>query len=160
MLHLTADQIADYLRKSYAAADGLWFMKVEETEGFDKALDIDEKVWRVMPKIQARKMKSFAGMDHGLDALRECFEAKLGLDGFVFKTVRGQNFFEIAISKCPWYEKLVQSNRTRLADTIGSRICTAEYSGWADEFGCRFLFSDEERICSGCVNCGLKFENG
>jgi len=160
MMHLTAQQIADYLRKSYASVDGLWFMKVEETEGFDTALDIDEKVWRVMPKIQARKMKSFSGKEQGLDALQECFETKLGLDGFVFTTVRGKTFFEIIISKCPWYEKLVQSNRTHLADKIGSRICTAEYSGWADEFGCGFLFSGEERICRGCVKCGLKFENG
>ena len=55
MLNLTPEQTADYLHKSYAAVDGLWFMKVEEAEGFDKALDIDEKVWQVMPKIQAKE---------------------------------------------------------------------------------------------------------
>jgi hypothetical protein len=159
MLSLTPDQIADYLRKSYAAVDGLWFMKVEDAEGFDKALDIDEKVWLVMPKIQARKMKSFAGKDNGLDALQECFEAKLGLDGFEFTTIREQTSFEIIILKCPWYDKLVQSKRTHLAGKIGNRICFAEYSGWAAEFGCRFRFSNEDKICTGCVNCGLKFEN-
>lgn len=159
MLNLSPDQIADYLRKSYAAVDGLWFMKVEETEGFDKALDIDEKVWQVMPKIQARKMKSFAGKDKGLDALQECFEAKLNLDGFVFTMIRGQFSFEIIISKCPWYDKLVHSKRIHLAGKIGSRICFAEYSGWAAEFGCTFRFSNEDKICTGCVNCGLKFED-
>ena len=159
MLSLTPDQIADYLRKSYGAVDGLWFMKVEETEGFDKALDIDEKVWHVMPKIQARKMKSFAGKDKGLEALLECFEAKLNLDGFAFKTIRGQTSFEIIILKCPWYDKLAQSNRIHLAGKIGNRICLAEYSGWAAEFGCAFRFSNEDKICTGCVNCGLKFEN-
>ena len=159
MLSLTPDQIADYLRKSYAAVDGLWFMKVEDAEGFDKALDIDEKVWLVMPKIQARKMKSFAGKDKGIDALQECFEAKLNLDGFEFTTIHQQTSFEIIILKCPWFDKLVQSKRTHLAGKIGNRICFAEYSGWAAEFGCTFRFSNEDKICTGCVNCGLKFEN-
>ena len=159
MTDLTDEQKAEYFRRSYTAADGLWFMKVEDAEGFDKALDIDEKVWQVMPKIQARKMKSFAGKDNGLDALQECFEAKLGLDGFEFNTIREQTSFEIIILKCPWYDKLVQSKRNHLAGKIGNRICFAEYSGWAAEFGCAFRFSNEGKICTGCVNCGLKFEN-
>jgi hypothetical protein len=158
MLKLSPDQIMDYLRKSYSAVDGLWFMKAEETEGFDKALDMDEKVWRVMPKLQARKMKSFSGKDWGIQALRECFEAKLSLDGFIFETDDHGTFFDITVSGCPWYDKLVQSNRAHLADKIGSRICTTEYSGWANEFGCTFSFLGEDRICRECEKCGLRFE--
>jgi hypothetical protein len=157
MFNLSPTQLIDYLQKSYTAVDGLWFMKAEETEGFDKALDIDEKVWRVMPKIQARKMKAFSGKDRGIDALRECFEAKLTIDGFGFKTVSNGSFFDVKVSGCPWYDKLVQSNRTHLADKIGSRICTAEYSGWANEFGCSFSFLGEDRICRGCQTCGMRF---
>lgn len=157
MLNLSPDQIIDYLRKSYAAVDGLWFMKTEEADGFDTALDHDEKVWQVMPKIQARKMKSFLGKDWGLDALRDCFQAKLTFDGFIFKTVNNGSFFDIIVSGCPWYDKLVQSNRAHLADRIGSRICTVEYSGWANEFGCSFSFLGEDRICKGCKTCGMRF---
>jgi len=54
MLKLTDKQIVEYFKRSYTAVDGLWFMKVEEIYGFDTALDIDEEVWKVMPKIQAR----------------------------------------------------------------------------------------------------------
>jgi hypothetical protein len=157
MLTLTPAQITDYLRKSYAAADGLWFMKVEDACGFDAALDIDEKVWRVMPKIQARAMKSFCGGSTGLDALVQCFETKLQLDGFEFSTTTSVNSAEIPISKCPWYDKLVKSHREHLADKIGSRICLAEFSGWAAEFGCKFSFTGDDRICRGCRECGVRF---
>ncbi|HUI90871.1 MAG TPA: DUF6125 family protein [Chitinivibrionales bacterium] len=157
MFNLSPDQIIDYFKKSYAAVDGLWFMKTEDADGFDKALDVDEKVWQIMPKIQARKMKSFSKMDWGIDALRECFEAKLSLDGFVFTTVNNGSFFDINVSECPWYDKLVQSNRANLAEKIGSRICTAEYSGWANEFGCSFSFLGEDRICRECKSCSMRF---
>jgi hypothetical protein len=157
MLSLTPEQTTAYLQRSYGAVDGLWFMKVEEYTGFDKALDIDEKVWQVMPKIQARTMKSFLGKDNGLAALRECFEAKLTLDGFIYSVEADESSFTIIITQCPWYEKLVKSKRTHLAEKISTRICTAEYSGWAAEFGCTFAFKSPGRICSGCKDCGLRF---
>lgn len=133
-------------------------MKVEDAFGFDKALDIDEAVWRVMPKIQARQMKQFLDRGGGLVALRECFEAKLSLDGFEFTTVPGNTSFEITVARCPWYDKLVKSNRTHLAHEISSRICNAEYSGWAEEFGCSFAPMGEDRICTGCPTCTIQFK--
>jgi hypothetical protein len=158
MLNLSPQQISAYLQKSYTSVDGLWFMKVEDEFGFATALDIDEAVWLVMPKIQARRMKEYLGGAGGLAALRECFEAKLSLDGFEFTTVSGDTSFEIAVARCPWYDKLVKSNRAHLAQEISSRICNAEYSGWADEFGCSFIPMEEDRICTGCPTCTLHFE--
>ena len=160
MLKLSSDQALEYLRRSYASVDGLWFMKVEEDAGFDKALDTDEKVWRVMPKIQARAMKSFLGANGerpGLEALRECFEAKLALDGFVYGITGDMESFTVTIIQCPWYDKLVKSKRAHLAEKIGNRICTAEYSGWATEFECEFAFKNTGKICEGCKNCQLVF---
>ena len=83
MLKLTEKQISEYFKRSYTAVDGLWFMKAEERYGFDTALDIDDDVWKVMPKIQARKLKSMGNITDGLDGLRECLTTKLTLDGFV-----------------------------------------------------------------------------
>lgn len=157
MLNLSPDQLADYLQRSYTAVDGLWFMKTEEAGGFEKALDLDEKVWQVMPKIQARKLKSFLGKDQGIDALRECFEKKLSLDGFTFTTAIEAHSFDITVTGCIWYDKLVHSKRTHLAERIGSRICPVEFSGWADEFGCSFSFVGEDRICRGCKTCMMRF---
>ncbi len=52
MKHLTDQQAAEYFHRSFTAVDGLWFMKVEEKHGFDAALEIDNEVWKVLPKIQ------------------------------------------------------------------------------------------------------------
>ena len=69
MTDLSLQQVADYFNRSYKAVDGLWFMKVEEKYGFDSALELDNEVWKVMPKIQARMIKSFLGLENGSDAL-------------------------------------------------------------------------------------------
>ena len=55
---LNSRQVKEYLQNSYAKVDGLWFLKIEEQFGFEKALDMDLEVWKVMPKIQARYLKS------------------------------------------------------------------------------------------------------
>ena len=46
--------LVEYLRRSYFAVDGLWFMMLEDELSFEKALEMDVKVWGVVPKIQAR----------------------------------------------------------------------------------------------------------
>ena len=58
MKSLTQEEIIEYLYQCYVKADGLWFVKVEEQFGFDKALEIDAEVWKIIPKIQARILKS------------------------------------------------------------------------------------------------------
>jgi hypothetical protein len=170
---LTPGQIREYLARSYTAVDGLWFMKTEELSGFDKALEIDELVWRVMPKIQARQLKSFLGAGPGLDSLRLCYSEKLSMDGFDFqifpspppdesgtgKTDR-EKMFTVRIAFCPWVDKLVRSNRGHLASIIGGRICAAEYAAWADEYGCRFEFGNGGRLCEGNPECALEFRVG
>jgi hypothetical protein len=174
---LTHDQIRECLVRSYTSVDGLWFMKVEEHFGFDRALEIDQSVWEVMPKIQARQLKSMLGVDSGVEALWVCYSEKLTLDGFDFQifssshtpsqvelgkemdgTGGAEREFTIRIAFCPWYDKLVRSNRGHLAAAIGKRICTAEYSAWAKEFGCRFEFGKEGKLCEGTSFCVLKFQ--
>jgi hypothetical protein len=170
---LTPGQIREYLARSYTAVDGLWFMKTEELSGFDKALEIDELVWRVMPKIQARQLKSFFRAGTGLDSLRLCYSEKLSLDGFDFNVfpapsieetgtgkAEGERMLTFRISFCPWVDKLVRSNRGHLAPVIGRRICAAEYAGWAAEFGCGFDFGSGGRLCDGSKECVLEFRAG
>ena len=52
MVKLSSKQVADYFNRSYKAVDGLWFLKVEEKYGFDTALELDNEVWKILPKIQ------------------------------------------------------------------------------------------------------------
>jgi len=162
MIELTDKQIAEYFQRCYTAVDGLWFIKLEENDGFDTALDIDDEVWKVMPKIQARKLKSFCNLDKGLDALLECFTTKLHLEGFKFKVekLNDENSFKIIINECPWHNTMVKSGREHLSGKIGTRICKTEYSVWAKEFGDDIQFELESQICIGSQHCILEFIRG
>jgi hypothetical protein len=159
MTDLPSNDIREYLLRSYTAADGLWFMAVEERLGFDVALDMDAKVWSVMPKIQSRQLRLLLGAGPDMAGLKECFTAKLMIEGFIFKTTPLETGFEVRITQCPWYDKMLRACRAHLAPTVGNRICPVEYSVWAAEFGCRFLFSGEKKICEGGSECRLVFEN-
>lgn len=160
MIQLTDTQIADYFHRSYKTVDGLWFMKIEEKYGFDAALDIDDEVWKVVPKIQARKLKAMAGLPDGLDALFECFTTKLTLEGFTFAADKNPdaNGFAVTITACPWFDLMARAKRTHLAGDIGTRICNTEYSVWAAEFGQDITFRLGRQICHGCDACVIRFQ--
>lgn len=43
--------------------DGLWFIELEKELGFEKTLAIDEKVWKIFPQKEAKRIKSLLGFD-------------------------------------------------------------------------------------------------
>ena len=161
MVELSDRQIAEFWHRSYTSVDGLWFIKVEEKYGFDATLDIDDEVWDVLPKIQARMLKSMVGVDKGIDALFECLTTKLSLEGFTFKAEKAGDGggFKIVISKCPWHDLMVKSGREELSGKVGALICNTENSVWASEFGDDILFEPGNQICKGSASCILKFSS-
>jgi hypothetical protein len=158
-MKLNDKQIAEYLLRCFTAVDGLWFMKLEEKHGFDTALEIDNEVWKVMPKIQARMLKSMGNLGNGIEALFDCLTTKLALEGFTFKTEKIDNprGFRIIIEKCPWFELLVKSGRENLAEKLGNTICSTDCSAWASEFGDNIKFELQSQICKDSKNCVMQF---
>ncbi len=156
MINLTDKQITDYFRRSYTAVDGLWFMKVEETYGFDAALKLDEAVWKVQPKIQARAIKSMACLDNGLEGLFEGITTRLALEGFEFNAEKEADGFKVLINRCPWHDLMIKSGRGKLSGTISNIICDVENRAWAHEFGVA-KFDRDSRICNGSERCVLHF---
>ncbi len=157
-MELSDRQVAEFFQRSYTAVDGLWFVKLEEKYGFDAALDIDDEVWKVLPKIQARTLRGMVKATGGSDAFLECFAAKLALEGFVFQVEKhGGDGLRISISRCPWHDFMVKSGREALSGKVGSRICGTEYSTWAAEFDERLRFTSRSRICEGAQYCVLEF---
>ena len=53
-----SDFIFMHLRNMWAV-DGLYYLGIEEKYGADNATEIDSKVWEIMGKIEARKIKEF-----------------------------------------------------------------------------------------------------
>ncbi|MCD6307755.1 MAG: hypothetical protein J7M24_02025 [Candidatus Latescibacteria bacterium] len=158
MFELSDEQKADYFRRSFTAADGLWCMKVEERYGFDTALAIDAEVWAVVPKIQARMFQSFSGESSGMEALLEALETKLDMEGFTFEIRNAAaDSFEIAILECPWHMKMVQSGRARLSEKVGLAVCTTEFAVWAAEYGDGITFKLTGQVCGGDKACVLSY---
>jgi hypothetical protein len=159
MIELSDKEISAYFQRSYTAVDGLWFMKVEDRESFEEALDVDDEVWKILAKIQARTLKSISCLDHGVDALFECLTTKLNLEQYLFSAERfsdGSGFM-IVIGECPWNEMMIKSNRQHLAGKIGTRICRTEYTVWAHEFDGNIEFEMNDFLCDGDRNCIMKF---
>jgi len=161
-MELSHEQVAEFLHRSYHAVDGLWFMKVEERYGLEAALDLDNEVWKVVPKIQARALKSMAEVRDGLDALSQCLATKLSLDGFEFAVNWDARCdgFTVEVSRCPWHEAMLKSGREHLSGPINSLICHTELSVWAAEFGAGIGFVQSDCICAGAERCLLRFATG
>jgi hypothetical protein len=62
---LPKEKIPEYIfmqLRNLWAADGLYFLRIEELNGTEVATKIDAQVWAVMGKIEARKLKEFLGI--------------------------------------------------------------------------------------------------
>jgi len=161
MKKLTEKQKTSYFRRSFTAVDGLWFMKLEDRDGFEKALEIDNEVWKIFPKIQARELKAAFHLDTGLEALQTCLTTDLELKGFTFQVKHAEKdrAFQIVIADCPWHNGMVKSGRAQLSARVGEVICCTEYSAWAKEFGkgIEFRYQPAASLCAGGKNCILNF---
>ena len=157
MTKLSSEQVIEYFNRSYKAVDGLWFMKVENRFGFNAALELDNEVWTVMPKIQARLIKSFLGLETGSDALLESLMTKLELEGFKGKAEKNENGFSITITECPWHNLMIKSGREKLAKLVGKTICNTEYQVWASEIEKTIKFKLKSQKCDESEQCILDF---
>ena len=153
----TQEQIIEFFRRSYMAADGLWFLKTEEKLGFEEALKIDDEVWKVLPKIQARLIKEMLGLEKGIESLAIGYAVKLALHGFHLKTEKKGNEFRLVIDKCPWHEQMVRSGRKPLSARIGNLICRTETAVWAKEFGDDIVAEIRPGLCKGSKTCVICF---
>lgn len=166
---LTEEQKAEYFRRSYTAVDGLWFMKIEERLGIDLALEIDEAVWSILPKIQARTLKGMMNLDNGIEDLMRALSIRFVLEGYEFHMERKGDGLEVVVSKCPWHQIMVKSGRGGLSERVSNVICQVENQTWSREFSiargkdgeaddCEGIgFERESRLCRGEEKCRLWF---
>jgi hypothetical protein len=151
--------LREYFKRSYFAVDGLWFMKTEEEFSFQKALELDKKVWSILPKIQARKVKELLDIKGNTTAdLINALKLKWTAEDYEFEIVKNEdNHAEIRLKKCPWLEIMKKSGREHLTKDIGGHICTVEFETWAKEFNPGIEFRIEDRLCREGKPCKLTF---
>lgn len=156
---MTDDRLlVEYLRRSYHAVDGLWFIKVEGALGFDEALDMDVRVWEVLAKIQARKARSLLQTQgNSLSEFVRCFTLKLQADGYTYEHALSEEEVNFTILDCPWLEILKRSSRDGLAAAISEVMCPTEGEAWCREFGDEYAFALSQRACRGDACCRMTF---
>ena len=98
---LTPPQVEEYLYRSYTRVDGLWFVLTEERYGFKAALALDEAVWRVLPKTQARLLQQQLSLARDSTGLPRALAAKLALDRYEFSLTQAASEIQITLSRCP-----------------------------------------------------------
>lgn len=151
--------VADYLRKCFVSVDGLWFMKVEEDSDFEKALDRDIAVWRVLPKIEARTIQGLINPGEGIEGLRRALEFKLSAELFRFELSRlSHGGFGLDLCDCPWVCHIKKANRQQFLERISESICLVEYRTFAGEFGRDITVEHDRGRCrtDGC--CSFRFQ--
>lgn len=150
---------SDYLRHSFVAVDGLWFMKVEEAYGLEVALELDARVWEVTGKIQARTAQKVLGLeDHSLATLAECLRLKFSAENYQADVeLDTSRSLTVSIQTCPWLKVLQKAERIHLAGTIATKICTADFGAWALEFGKELDFSPTQTRCGQASHCRVRF---
>ncbi len=143
------DLIIEYLRKSYFSVDGLWFVMMEDEHSFQKALELDEKVWRVLPKIQARLVKKALNLSEtSLKTLIELLKVKLEAEGYDYEiSLPSPHLFTLKINSCPWLNILYEANRQNLAPEISKHICQEEFKVWAAEVDTHINIDFKEKLC-------------
>jgi len=150
--------LVEYLRRSYHAVDGLWFMMVEEAQGVDGALETDRQVWEVLAKIQARKARELTGCTGNRpEELARCFSLKLAADGHGFEASTGADGVLFTVTACPWLALLEKSDRRELALRVAQSVCPTEGRVWCQEFGGEYGFDMPLMRCGGADHCEMRF---
>ncbi len=150
--------ISSYLRRCYHAVDGLWFMTVENESGFERALELDVRVWRVLAKIQARKARELLEVSgNSAEELARCFTLKLDADGYRYSADVADGEVRFYVSACPWRELLDRSDRQHLAARVAQEICPIEGTVWCTEFGGEWRYDMPLMACSGTASCEMRF---
>lgn len=148
--------LSEYFKRCFLAVDGLWFMMVEKADSFEKALEIDKKVWQILPKIQAGKIKELFEMEGtNEEHLVKALKFKLDTEDFVSELHAEDRQIEITINECPWLALLKKSKREHLAEKIGDAVCSTEYRVFAAEFVGTVDLEVRSRRCSGDRVCSF-----
>ena len=159
MSEYSDETLKKYFKRSYFAVDGLWFMKIEEEYDFDTALELDRRVWEILPKIQARKVRELLDIKgNGIEELFKALKLKLSAEEYEFQIEKlNHDKGVIEIDSCPWIKLLKKSDRAHLCEKISGVICSTEFRVWASEFGRDIKFDQKRGECLSKGHCKLIF---
>lgn len=158
--HMDINQLrAEYFKRCFFSVDGLWFMKLEEDATFEKALEIDIEVWKILPKIQARTVKKLLNLPDSLLGLQLAIAFKFTAEGFKFRIRSAdEHGFSLDIDECPWVRLIANAGRQHLMPAVADAICPVEHATFAQEFDQSIRFSLDRKGCTESHSCIFTFD--
>ncbi len=98
------------------ALDGLWFLAAEEAEGYDKALEMDVKVWKRYASLSVKRIRRYFDVrSTGLEAIKEFIAYDPFWFTIGFETVEdGPDRLVFQVRNCPSLEAMERMGRERL----------------------------------------------
>ena len=107
------------LQKLYGALgqvlDGLWFTVLEKAVGFEKAYEVDDEVWRVYSRKEAKRLRSHFGFTTpGVEDIKNVLRYSLFAQSLEFELEVVQNsplVIRLIISSCKTYSGMVKIGR-------------------------------------------------
>jgi hypothetical protein len=143
---LTREDLLRYvqvLSKNFLTLDGYWFLGVEDRYGQEKAIELDEEAWGRYGISEARRIKSFIGIDEGdLSDLAKALELISFGPASGFKIGLESGVVTLEVSSCrPQMARLESGKGEFPCKSVGIAHLTA----FAKEINPRFKLT--------CIHC-------
>ena len=137
------DFIFMHLRNMWSI-DGLYFLGIEEKYGTKVATEIDKDVWKIMGKIEARRLKIlFDIKDNNLSSLVECLKLSgWALDLEDKEIIKKDNRVIISNSVC-------RIQNTRIQKNLSEFPCKKVRWGFLKSFA-KEINPNIEVVCKSC----------
>ena len=137
------DFIFMHLRNMWSI-DGLYFLGIEEKYGTKVATEIDKDVWKIMGKIEARRLKNlFDIKDNNLSSLVKCLKLSgWALDLEDKEIIKKDNRLIISNSVC-------RIQNTRIQKNLSEFPCKKVRWGFLKSFA-KEINPNIEVVCKSC----------
>ncbi|MEJ2250457.1 MAG: DUF6125 family protein [Candidatus Lokiarchaeota archaeon] len=160
MIEVTDEDKLFYFEKNFFTLDGLWMIETENEIGWEKALQIDLKVWIRLLKIIFRRIKRYLIIkNNNLEDLIEILTFRWSVEGWKYK-IQDNNEGEVKVEilECP-YQQIMSRNpdRTEKAPLICKNMCIPFYKEIVKEFNSKIQLKREKYQGLGDNICDFKF---
>lgn len=147
LLELSKEELVELISvysKDSLALDGVWFQSVERKLGMDEAMFHDAEAWKRFTVTEARRIKSFLGLQEnsGLDGLEAALKLRFTANINRYEIIRRDNRLVFRNLECA-VQKARQKKGMELHPC--KPVGLIEYSGFAAEI--------DSRIVCRCLSC-------
>lgn len=131
-LKVSQEELLKWLRDTYFALDGLWFLVVEEERGLNEAVRLDFKVWERLALILAKRIKRKFNLPDRVDQALSSLSLFFNIEGWKVNFAFEERGFKV--EGCPWWGYLIKVGRKHVAERVCPKVCELIFNSWVKVF--------------------------